>query len=100
MDKKTVIGLVLIGLIFLLWPYYMKKVVGVPDKPVQTKQEQVVQRDEPVLQESAATKKEEKRDSPTSEALQEVFPGKLPGGLLFLFPSGKRKLRIPYTLAW
>jgi len=62
MDKKTVIGLVLIGLIFLLWPYYMKKVVGVPDKPVQTKQEQVVQRDEPVLQESAATKKEEKRD--------------------------------------
>jgi len=36
MDKKTFIGLVLIGLIFLLWPVYMKKVVGVKEQPEQT----------------------------------------------------------------
>ena len=35
MDKKTVMALVLIGIVFLLWPVYMKKVVGVKDVPPQ-----------------------------------------------------------------
>jgi YidC/Oxa1 family membrane protein insertase len=34
MDKKTIIALIFVGIIFLLWPLYMKKVVGVNTKPV------------------------------------------------------------------
>ena len=30
MDKKTIAALVLIGLVFLLWPVYMRKIVGTP----------------------------------------------------------------------
>ena len=34
MDKKTIIALVIVGVIFLLWPVYMKKVAGVNNMPV------------------------------------------------------------------
>jgi len=34
MDKKTIIALILVGAIFLLWPVYMRKIVGVKE-PVQ-----------------------------------------------------------------
>jgi len=42
MDKKTFLALILIGVIFLLWPVYMKKVVGVPE-PVQQAATETVQ---------------------------------------------------------
>lgn len=35
MDRKTVIAFVIIGLIFILWPIYQKKIVGVPDQAQQ-----------------------------------------------------------------
>lgn len=38
MDKNTIIAFVLIGLIFMLWPIYQKKVVGVPEPVQQTAQ--------------------------------------------------------------
>ncbi len=34
MDKKTIIALIVVGAIFLLWPVYMRKIVGVQE-PVQ-----------------------------------------------------------------
>jgi YidC/Oxa1 family membrane protein insertase len=56
MDKRTIIALVLIGIIFLLWPVYMRKVVGVrspsPEKATEiqspeTEQDEVQQEPAP-----------------------------------------------------
>ena len=41
MDKKTFLALILIGAIFLLWPVYMKKIVGVPEPAPKTAAESV-----------------------------------------------------------
>ena len=38
MDRNTVIAFVLIGLVFILWPIYQKKVVGVPEPVQKTEQ--------------------------------------------------------------
>ena len=31
MDKKTIMALILIGVVFILWPTYMKRIVGVKE---------------------------------------------------------------------
>ncbi len=42
MDKKTILALIFIGAIFLLWPVYMRKVVGVKSPPTQRSSESLV----------------------------------------------------------
>ena len=54
MDKRTIIALILIGVIFLLWPVYMRKVVGVRSPTQQQPTESAVQQAEsPAVQQPA-----------------------------------------------
>jgi YidC/Oxa1 family membrane protein insertase len=62
MDKKTVIALLLVGLVLLVWPLYMKKVVGIKTSaPVSVdstgvrKSEAVAQPDKPVQEQVLST---------------------------------------------
>ena len=48
MDKRTVTALVFIGIVFLLWPIYMRKVVGV-------RQSQSNESSRPLISESDTT---------------------------------------------
>ena len=69
MDKRTIIALVIIGIIFLLWPVYMRKVVGVrspsPEKTSEIQAPETVQdevRQEPAAPPSAETRRVVERE--------------------------------------
>ncbi len=74
MDKRTIIALVLIGIIFLLWPVYMRKVVGVrspsPEKTSEVQAPETVQ--DEVQQESAAPPSAETRRAVAREPLSRM----------------------------
>ena len=63
MDKKTILALIVVGIIFLLWPVYMKKVVGVKElekKPVPRTEQQISSEDTATPAISQTFKDEEK----------------------------------------
>jgi len=84
MDKRTIIALVIIGIIFLLWPVYMRKVVGVrspsPEKTSEVQAPEMVQdevRQEPAAPPSAETRRDVARE-PLSRMERAALPEEEP----------------------
>ena len=80
MDKRTIIALVIIGIIFLLWPVYMRKIVGVrspsPEKTSEIQSPESVQ--DEVRQEPAAPPSAETRRAVAREPLSRMDRAAMP----------------------
>ena len=64
MDKKTILALIFIGAIFLLWPVYMRKVVGVKSPPTQRSSESLVDESTTLQRQEAPVRPQTMTDQP------------------------------------